>query len=70
MVEIEKVLDAIKDKPLTVKEIARKLNCSEDAVRNVIIFVNARRMHKIYQSVSKDGSTCEYTTCKVGASEP
>jgi len=64
MVEIERVLKVISEKPHTVKEIADKLDCSTDAVINVLMLVAARKRPVLYVSVAKGGGTFSYSLVK------
>ena len=70
MVEIERVIAAIGDKPLTVKEIAEKLNCTEDAVTFVLLVVTKRKKPQLYISVARGGQCFAYTTRKPIPSDP
>jgi len=62
MVEIERVMDAIADRPLTAEEIAIRLGCSKEAVQNVILLVIRRKEPWLYIKVANGGKTYAYTT--------
>jgi len=64
MVEVERVMDAILERPLTVAEIAEQIGCSKDAVSNVLLLVTARKSPKLYVSIAKGGAACAYTLTK------
>jgi len=59
MVEVERVTNLIKDRKMSVKEIADALECSMDAVHNVLMLLRSRKT--LYVSVGKGGNDFVYT---------
>jgi len=65
MVEIEGVLNEIRDGYKTIGEIAVKLNCSDDAVNNVLLWVAKHGTPKLYSKVAKGKYSFAFTTNKL-----